>query len=85
VTECSAYPLLLFGGDLEILASKETVVIDGWVELSANARIGSLMGGLRRRVDVLLAEKVKNPLLEIEASSEMKLIVKLIRTDGLGS
>lgn len=85
VTECSAYPLLLFGGDLEIIASKETVVIDGWVELSANARIGSLMGGLRRRVDVLLTEKVKNPSLEIEASNEMKLIVKLIKTDGLGS
>ena len=85
VTECSAYSLLLFGGELEIRSSEGTIVVDDWAVLSANARIGALMGGLRRRVDVLMAEKVKNPSYEIAGAKEMQLIVKLIKTDGLGS
>lgn len=85
VTECSAYALLLFGGELDIKASKGVVTVDGWAELAANARIASLMGGLRRRVVALLAEKIRNPLIDINVSQEMKLIVKLIMTDGLGT
>ena len=85
VTECSAYSLLLFGGELQIKSSKGTILVDDWVELSANARIGSLMGGLRRRVDTLMAEKVRNPFYEIAGAKEMQLIVKLIKTDGLGN
>jgi ATP-dependent RNA helicase DHX57 len=85
VTECNAYALLLFGGELEIRASKGVIAVDGWAELAANARIGSLVGGLRRKVDALLTEKVKNPSLELAATREMKLIVKLIMTDGLGT
>lgn len=85
VTECSAYAMLLFGGDLEIRASQGIVVIDEWATLSTNARIGSLMGGLRRRMDVLLADKIKNPSLDIANSQEMMLIAKLVMTDGLGT
>lgn len=84
VTECSAYALLLFGGELEVQASKGVVVVDGWIELAANARIGSLVGGLRRRIDTLLAEKIVSPVIDLTSYSEMKLVVKLIRTDGLG-
>jgi len=85
VTECSAYSLLLFGGELEIRSAKGTIVVDAWAVFSANARIGSLMGGLRHRVDALLEKKVDNPSYDIATSKEMKLIVKLITTDGLGS
>jgi ATP-dependent RNA helicase DHX57 len=85
VTECSAYALLLFGGDIEIKASKGIVSIDGWAELAANGRIGSLMGGLRRRMDVLLTDKIKSPSLDISSSDVMKLIVKLITSDGLAA
>ena len=85
VTECSAYALLLFGGDLEVKASEGVIKVDGWAELAANARIGSLVGGLRQRVDALLAEKVKNPSYEMAATNEMKLIVMLLATDGLGT
>jgi ATP-dependent RNA helicase DHX57 len=85
VTECSAYALLLFGGALEVQASKGVVVVDRWVELAANARIGSLVGGLRRRIDSLLAEKIVSPTIDLTTYPEMKLVVKLIRTDGLGS
>lgn len=85
VTECNAYPLLLFGGDMEVQASKNIVVINNWVKLSANARIGSLMGGLRQRVDLLLSQKVEKPSFDIANTEEMKLIFKLITSDGLGT
>lgn len=85
VTECDGYPLLLFGGPIEVLASKDIVVVDGWCQLGAHARIGSLMGALRRRLDELLILKVNDPSYNIAASNEMAVIVKLIMTDGLGA
>jgi len=83
-TECSSYALLLFGGKIEVLAAKGTIVIDDYVRLAANARIGALIGGLRRKVDDLLNKKVMDPSLDIAASVEMRLIVNLLVTDGLG-
>jgi ATP-dependent RNA helicase DHX57 len=85
VTECSAYALLLFGGELEVQAASGVILVDGWAQLSANARIGSLIGGLRKKVDELLTKKVADPSFELANTLEMNLIVKLIRTDGLGT
>jgi ATP-dependent RNA helicase DHX57 len=85
ITECNAYALLLFGGELQIQAAKGIVIVDNWVELSANARIGSLIGGLRRRIDSLLAEKIVNPTIDVSSLPEVQLVVKLVRTQGLGS
>lgn len=85
VTECNAYALLLFGGPIEVQASKEIVVVDGWCQLGAHPRIGSLMGALRKRLDELLVQKINDPSFDIAASSEMDVIVKLIKTDGLGT
>ena len=83
-TECSAYALLLFGGKLEVQAGKGLIVIEGWVRLSANARIGALIGGLRQKMDELLKKKVEEPTFDIAATIEMKLIRSLLVTDGLG-
>lgn len=84
VTECSAYALLLFGGKLDVQASKGVIVVDGWAKLSANARIGSLVGGLRLKVDELLEKKAADPSFDVAATKEMQLIVKLVVSDGLG-
>ena len=83
-TESSSYALLLFGGKLDVKASDELIVVDGYARLSANARIGALIGGLRRKVDDLLSNKVADPSLDIAVSTEMKIIVSLLKTDGLG-
>ena len=82
-TECSSYAMLLFGGKIEIQAARELIVIDNWVELSANARIGALIGGLRTKVDELLSRKVAKPSIDISDCDEMNLIVDLIVNDGL--
>lgn len=83
-TECSAYALLLFGGQLDVQARNDTIVVDDWVKLSANARIGALIRGLRGRMDDLLEQKIKDPKTDISSTPEMELIVKLLVTDGLG-
>jgi len=82
-TECNPYSLLLFGGAMEVQASKGLIVLDDWIRLSANARIGSLIGGLRQKVDELLDQKVADPSLDITSSVEMKLITDLLRHDGV--
>ncbi len=84
VTECSNYDLLLFGGKLEVVAAEGLIIVDNYVRMSANARIAALIGGLRRKVDDLLSKKISNPSYDVVNSIEMKLIVKLLRTDGLG-
>jgi hypothetical protein len=82
VTECSPYALLLFGGALTVQASKDVIIIDDWATLSANARIGSLVGGLRRQVDLLLANKASDASIDISSTDTMKLIATLLQTDG---
>jgi ATP-dependent RNA helicase DHX57 len=84
-TECSAYALLLFGGNLDVEARNSVITVDGWVKLSANARIGALIRGLRSKMDNLLSEKIRNPNADISDTPEMRLIVNLLMTDGLGS
>ena len=84
VTECSPYALLLFGGPLTVQASKDLILIDDWVTLSANARIGSLVGALRRQVDQLLALKTTDASADISNSDTMKLITSILKTDGIG-
>jgi len=83
-TECSSYALLLFGGNLEIQAANGLIVVDNYVRFAANARIGTLIGALRSRVDLLLSQKIQNPSLDLAKSAEMRLIVKLLISDGLG-
>lgn len=84
LTECTSYALLLFGGrlDVNVASDNAEVVVDGWAKLSANSTICSLVGGLRERIDDLLMRKVNDPSFEIAGSTEMKLIVKLLRGDG---
>lgn len=84
ITECSCYDLLLFAGSIDVLAAEGKIIIDSYVHLSANARIGALIGGLRRKVDELLTKKISDPTFELSSTIEMKIITKLLRTDGMG-
>ena len=85
VTECSAYALLLFGGPLEVQARNNVIVVDDFVRLSANARIGALVRGIRQKMDELLTEKIQSPDTDISNTPVMKLVAKLLMTDGLGN
>lgn len=82
-TECSAYALLLFGGKLEVQAGQGLIVVEDWARFSANARIGALIGGLRRVIDELLLKKIEEPEFDIVSTTEMKLVRNLLVTDGV--
>jgi len=84
-TECSSYALLLFGGNISVQAAEGLIIVDDYARLAANARVGALIGGLRRKVDDLLSNKIENPSIDVATSIVMQLIVKLIKTDGLGT
>ena len=81
-TECNAYALLMFGGVMNVQASKGLIVLDDWMTLSANPRIGSLIGHLRHKVDALLEKKVADPSVDITSSTEMEIITDLLKRDG---
>ena len=81
-TECNAYAMLMFGGAMNVQASKGLIVLNNWVQISANPRIGSLIGRLRERVDDLLAKKVADPSVDITSSTEMAIITDLLKRDG---
>lgn len=83
-TECTAYALLLFGGKLNVQAGNGVIVVSDWIRLAANARIGALVGGLRKIIDQLLEKKIEDPNFDITITSEMKLVNTLLITDGLG-
>lgn len=96
---------------MNVQASKGLIVLDDWMTLSANPRIGkfpsvlagttscfvyiylithrsfylfigSLIGHLRQRVDVLLEKKVNDPSVDITNSTEMEIITDLLKRDG---
>ena len=83
VCEATGFGLLLFGGSLEVKPSEELLVVGGWARMAAPPRIGVLVGGLRKKMDELLMEKVKNVDFDLSAGSVMKLVVKLVQGEGL--
>uniref|UniRef100_A0A673N6K0 ATP-dependent DNA/RNA helicase DHX36 n=1 Tax=Sinocyclocheilus rhinocerous TaxID=307959 RepID=A0A673N6K0_9TELE len=62
-TEVSPFSLLFFGGDISIQRDQdqETIAVDEWIVFQSPARIAHLVKDLRKELDVLLEEKIKNP------------------------
>ncbi len=61
------YALLLFGGEVAVQHTAGTVTVGGgnWLRFRAAAKVGVLVKQLRRALDVLLAEKIDDPGLDI--------------------
>jgi ATP-dependent RNA helicase DHX57 len=77
------YALLLFGGKITVKHEAGLLVLDGWLELRAPARIGVLVKEVRQALDALLAMKIEDPSLDISANPLLELVVALIARDGL--
>jgi len=84
-TEVTAYPILFFGGTLVPNYTSGLVTIDGWLHFSSPGRVVALIEGLRQALDELLDKKIENPSLDIYSSAALKVVVRLISTDGLTS
>ncbi|KAM3615872.1 uncharacterized protein V6R79_008865 [Siganus canaliculatus] len=62
-TEVSPFSLLFFGGDITIQKDEgqETVAVDKWIVFRSPARIAHLVKSLKKELDSLLEEKIRNP------------------------
>ncbi|XP_075892371.1 ATP-dependent DNA/RNA helicase DHX36 [Nelusetta ayraudi] len=62
-TEVSPFSLLFFGGDITIQKDEgeETVAVDEWIVFRSPARIAHLVKSLKKELDSLLEEKIRNP------------------------
>ncbi|KAG7470975.1 hypothetical protein MATL_G00119570 [Megalops atlanticus] len=62
-TEVSPFSLLFFGGDISIQKDQdqETIAVDEWIVFQSPARIAHLVKNLKKELDSLLEEKIKNP------------------------
>ena len=52
---------------LNVQIADECIIVDDYVQLSVNARISALIGGLRDMIDCLLVEKVENLMVDISS------------------
>ncbi|GFO08215.1 hypothetical protein PoB_003472000 [Plakobranchus ocellatus] len=62
-TMVSPYPLLFFGGEIQILQEEgmELVSVDNWVKFKASSSTAQLVKDLRKELDKILKEKITRP------------------------
>ncbi|KIW03696.1 uncharacterized protein PV09_05011 [Verruconis gallopava] len=89
VTPVNAYAVMMFGGGVEVDTYGRGVVVDGWIRLKGWARIGVLVGRLRKMLDRVLEERIERPGLAVGGNGEdvdqeiVRVVRKLIELDGL--
>lgn len=62
-TEVSPFSLLFFGGDVTVQKDddQETIAVDEWIIFRSPARIAHLVKSLKKELDSLLEDKIRNP------------------------
>lgn len=75
------FPLLLFGGDIDIQHRERLITLDGWIHFQAPVRIGVIFKHLRKLMDSLLEKKLENPRMSLEGERTIQLILDLIKSE----
>ncbi|XP_062898996.1 ATP-dependent RNA helicase DHX29 isoform X1 [Mobula hypostoma] len=81
-TLISPFPILLFGGEIEVMHRERLLSVDGWIHFQAPVRTGIIFKELRALIDSVLLEKLEDPKMSIENDEIIQLIVKLIKTEN---
>uniref|UniRef100_A0A673C3Y7 ATP-dependent RNA helicase DHX29 n=1 Tax=Sphaeramia orbicularis TaxID=375764 RepID=A0A673C3Y7_9TELE len=68
-TLISPFPMLLFGGDIDIQHRERLITLDGWIHFQAPVRIGVIFKHLRKLMDSLLEKKLENPRMNLEGKT----------------
>ena len=82
-TMVGSYPLLLFGGELDVKHEQGKLILDDWCEFNAPAKIGVLARELRKKIDQLLTNKVNSPGPISMDNSIVKAMLTLIESEGM--
>ncbi|XP_025083145.1 ATP-dependent RNA helicase DHX29-like isoform X2 [Pomacea canaliculata] len=80
-TLVSAYPLLLFGGDIKVQHLQKLLLVDNWIKFTAVARIGVIFKELRMLLEQLLERKLREPSLNVSNNQLIQLITQLIKSE----
>ncbi|XP_019938004.2 ATP-dependent RNA helicase DHX29 [Paralichthys olivaceus] len=80
-TLISPFPMLLFGGDIDIQHRERLITLDGWIHFQAPVRIGVIFKHLRKLMDFLLEKKLENPRMNLEGEKTIQVILDLIKSE----
>uniref|UniRef100_A0A1A8ENG2 ATP-dependent RNA helicase DHX29 n=2 Tax=Nothobranchius korthausae TaxID=1143690 RepID=A0A1A8ENG2_9TELE len=80
-TLISPFPMMLFGGDIDIQHREKLITLDGWIHFQAPIRIGVIFKHLRKLMDSLLEKKLQNPRMSLEDDTTIQLILDVIKSE----
>uniref|UniRef100_H3BYW4 ATP-dependent RNA helicase DHX29 n=1 Tax=Tetraodon nigroviridis TaxID=99883 RepID=H3BYW4_TETNG len=75
------FPMLLFGGDIDVQHRERLITLDGWIHFQAPVRIGVIFKHLRKLMDSLLEKKLENPKMSLEGERTIQAILELIASE----
>ncbi|ESO82989.1 hypothetical protein LOTGIDRAFT_134281, partial [Lottia gigantea] len=81
VTLISPYPLLLFGGAIDVQHTQQLVTIDSWIKFKTYARTGVIFKELRNLLSDLLQKKLESPSLNFSDNELVCMIQKLLQSE----
>ncbi|XP_033019587.1 ATP-dependent RNA helicase DHX29 isoform X1 [Lacerta agilis] len=81
-TLISPFPILLFGGDIEVLHRERLLSVDGWIHFQAPVKIAVIFKQLRALIESVLKQKLENPKMSLEDDKILNIIKELIKTEN---
>ncbi|XP_066567712.1 ATP-dependent RNA helicase DHX29 isoform X2 [Amia ocellicauda] len=81
-TLISPFPMLLFGGEIEVQHRERLVSLDGWIHFQAPVRIGVIFKHLRKLIDSVLEKKLQNPKMNLTDNQTIHTITELITCEN---
>ncbi|XP_077203241.1 ATP-dependent RNA helicase DHX29 isoform X2 [Paroedura picta] len=82
-TLISPFPILLFGGDIEVLHRERLLSVDGWIHFQAPVKIAVIFKQLRALIESVLKQKLENPKMSLEDDKILNIIKELIKTENV--
>ncbi|GCC26723.1 ATP-dependent RNA helicase DHX29 [Chiloscyllium punctatum] len=80
-TLTSPFPVLLFGGAIEVMHRERLLSVDGWIHFQAPVRTGIIFKELRSLIESVLLKKLEDPKISIEDDEIIQIIMELIKTE----
>ncbi|RLW05181.1 hypothetical protein DV515_00005393, partial [Chloebia gouldiae] len=81
-TLISPFPILLFGGDIEVQHRERLLTVDGWIHFQAPVKIAVIFKQLRVLIESVLKKKLENPQMSLEDDKVLYIIKELIKTES---
>lgn len=72
------YPILLFGGDVDVQHKQQLVIVDDWIKFKAPAKTGVLFKEMRLLINQFLQKKLNDPQLDVSGLPLIPLLLELL-------